>query len=400
MQLSGVNLNLGRRKCSPLAFKCTGVPMMSCLSPFRAYALNNRGRGKQRRAAAAPLRSFPQLPGGPGRGDGDALLAKLKRDNKGNPRLCVALAAVLRALSRMLLGTRADVSVTARSNRSLLSGRITTLSVETGAMEGLLLSSRGGSLRGTQLDLGVRPLLILLYLPVVLLGFIDVFSMTLITVAAYLAVPPASPSSSLDYSLSLSEQDLNSSFAIRSLLGMALAALMRNSLLISALSAAAVDMGGKTAQSGWLKQVADASEYRLESSSLDISKGGFFSGGGKAGRGRLVMEASAVLPAEPGQPSNGNFKFKLRTSIQPQPAGSMTQTLDGPLVSQSNLCIFVDPQIEVTPAWPLPSFWLPVGSGVGIDLGTAISISAFNFIAPSQDGTGGLNVAGQLRLGL
>jgi len=135
----------------------------------------------------------------------------------------------------VLLGTRADVTVTARSNRSLLSGRITTLSVETGAMAGLLLSSRGGSLRGTQLDLGVRPLLILLYLPVVLLGFIDVFSMTLITVAAYLAVPPASPSSSLDYSLSLSEQDLNSSFAIRSLLGMALAVLMRNSLLISAL---------------------------------------------------------------------------------------------------------------------------------------------------------------------
>jgi len=30
---------------------------------------------------------------------------------------------------------------------------------------------------------------------------------------------------------------------------------------------------------------------------------------------------AAVLPAEPGQPSNGNFKFKLRTSIQPQPAG-------------------------------------------------------------------------------
>ena len=82
MQLSGVNLNLGRRKCSSLAFKCTGVPMLSCHSPFRAYALNNRGRGKQRRAAAAPLRSFPQLPGGPGRGDGDALLAKLKRDNK------------------------------------------------------------------------------------------------------------------------------------------------------------------------------------------------------------------------------------------------------------------------------------------------------------------------------
>lgn len=342
---------------------------------------------------------MPQLPGGPGRGDGDAMMAKIKRDPQGNPRLCVALAAVLRGLSRLLLGTRADVTVTARTNRALLSGRISALSINTGAMAGLLLSARGGSLSGTQLDLGVRPLLVFLYLPVVLLGLIDFFSMTLITIAAYLAVPPASPSSSLQYSLSLSEQDMNSSFAIRWLLGVALSALMRNSMLVSALSAAASDMGGKGQESSWLKRVLDASDYRLSSTTLQLSKGaaGFFSAG--PAQRLLVMEATAVVPGEAGEAA-GNFNFKLRTSVQPQIAGSMMQTLNGPVISQTNQCVFIEPAILVTPGWPLPEFWLPVGSGVSIDLGTANCLTSLDIIAPSQEGTGGLNVAGEVRLGL
>jgi len=35
----------------------------------------------------------------------------------------------------------------------------------------------------------------------------------------------------------------------------------------------------------------------------------------------MMFFGAAVLPAEPGQAGNGNFKFKLRTSMQPQPAG-------------------------------------------------------------------------------
>lgn len=90
-------------------------------------------------------------------------------------------------------------------------------------------------MRGSQLDLGFRPLLALLYLPVLLLGIADFMSVTVLTIAAYLAAPPASPSSSLLYSLSLSQEDLNGSFAIRWVLGLALSTLMRNSMLISAI---------------------------------------------------------------------------------------------------------------------------------------------------------------------
>ena len=150
-------------------------------------------------------------------------------------RLCVALEAVIGAVSRALLGANADVTVKARSNRDVLKGKLSTLAVDSGSMAGLLLSARGGSLRGTQLDLGLRPLLVFLYFPVLLLGLVDFLSLTLFTMLAYSLLPAASPSSSLRYTLSLTEQDMNSSFAIRWMLKVALSALMQNSLLVSAL---------------------------------------------------------------------------------------------------------------------------------------------------------------------
>ena len=154
---------------------------------------------------------------------------------QGNPRLTVALETVLRGLLRILLGTNAQVTVRAGSNRAVLSGKLSVLAVDAGAMAGLLLSARGGSLRGTQLDFGVRPLLVFLYIPTVLFGLVDFLSMTVLTVCAYCLVPPASPSTSLQYSLSLAEEDMNSSFAVRWILKVALSSLMRNSILISAL---------------------------------------------------------------------------------------------------------------------------------------------------------------------
>ena len=69
---------------------------------------------------------------------------------------------------------------------------------------------------------------------------------------AYLLLPPASTSSSLQYSLSLTEDDINSSFAVRWVLGVALGALMRNSVLIQALSAAAG--GGQGKETSALRQ--------------------------------------------------------------------------------------------------------------------------------------------------
>lgn len=316
----------------------------------------------------------------------------------------MALEAVIGAVSRALLGARADVTVKARSNRDVLTGKLSMLSVDAGSMAGLLLSARGGSLRGVQLDLGLRPLLVLLYFPVVLFGLVDFLSWTALTLLAYNLLPAASPSSSLQYTLSLTEQDMNSSFAIRWVLKIALSALMQNSLLVSALSSASMSKEG-----AWMQRLVSATDYRLSSTSLQVSRtgGGLFGAGSVSGR--LIMDATAVLPRGESSPQvqgstpqdGGSFNFKLRTSLQAQPAGSILNTVNGPMVAQSNQCIFVDPEILVTPGWPLPEFWLPVGSGVSIDLGLGNCINTLDFVAGEggSGASGGLQVAGEWRLG-
>ena len=37
--------------------------------------------------------------------------------------------------------------------------------------------------------------------------------------------------------------------------------------------------------------------------------------------------------------------------------------MDGAEVLTTNQCVLTDPAILVTPGWPLPDFWLPVGAG-------------------------------------
>ena len=164
---------------------------------------------------------------------------------------------------------------------------------------------------------------------------------------AYLLLPPASTSSSLQYSLSLTEDDINSSFAVRWVLGVALGALMRNSVLIQALSAAAG--GGQGKETSALRQLETANDYRLTSTKLEAKGGGLFGGAGQA-QGRLVMDATALLPADPGSSgpiTSPSFAFKLRASIEPQPAGSLLMTVNGPQQATSNQVIFDDPEILV-----------------------------------------------------
>ena len=164
---------------------------------------------------------------------------------------------------------------------------------------------------------------------------------------AYVLLPPASTSSSLQYSLSLTEDDINSSFAVRWVLGVALGALMRNSVLIQALSAAAG--GGQGKETSALRQLETANDYRLTSTKLEAKGGGLFGGAGQA-QGRLVMDATALLPADPGSSgpiTSPSFAFKLRASIEPQPAGSLLMTVNGPQQATSNQVIFDDPEILV-----------------------------------------------------
>ena len=172
---------LGRRPCL-LACLLQAVSAFAPQAPAQLVMLQRcacspqcRGPG---RARFTLLRDFPRLPGQGGGPDADSLLARLKRDDQGDPRLCRVLAALLRGLLRVLLGARADVRVRGRSNRNVLCGRIAALSIDTGEFSGLLLSARGGSVRGTLLDLGLRPLLVIFYFPLLLLGVADFLSLT------------------------------------------------------------------------------------------------------------------------------------------------------------------------------------------------------------------------------
>ena len=275
------------------------------------------------------------------------------------------------------------------------------LSVEATATAGPLISARGGSLRGTQLDLGLRPLLLLLYLPLLVFGLVDFLSLTVMTLAAYTLVPPASASSSLQYTLSIGQDDINKSFTIRWLLGKALSALMRNSMLVQALGAAAGESGGKSNGILSLKELDKADDYRLTSATLEVSRSaeGLLWGSGRA-RGRLVMEAVAVLGATPVGQVDSSLAFKLRTCLQAQPAGEKFNAASGWQVAETNQVLLIDPEIFVTPGWPLPDFWLPVGSGVAIDLGRALCLSTLEFVPPGKGvAGGGLNIAGEFHLG-
>ena len=173
---------LGRRLCL-LACMLQAVSAFTPPAPAQlvmpqrcACSLQYRGPGRAR--AHTLLGNFPRLPGQGGGPEADSLPARLKRDDQGDPRLCRVLAALLRGLLRVLLGARADVCVRGRSNRDVLCGRIAALSIDTGEFSGLLLSARGGSVRGTLLDLGLRPLLVTFYFPLLLLGVADFLSLT------------------------------------------------------------------------------------------------------------------------------------------------------------------------------------------------------------------------------
>ena len=176
---------------------------------------------------------------------------------------------------------------------------------------------------------------------------------------------------------------------------MALGALMRNSMLVSAVSAAAQQMRDKKGQDiSSVGELVKAADYRLES--VKLENPGFWGGGARC---RLLMRATAVTGggggaatgvgtgaagaaesftcftstntdantwrggAIGGAGTGASFEFKVRANIEAKPAGSVLMTMDGAEVLTTNQCVLTDPAILVTPGWPLPDFWLPVGAG-------------------------------------
>ena len=181
---------------------------------------------------------------------------------------------------------------------------------------------------------------------------------------------------------------------------MALGALMRNSMLVSAVSAAAQQMRDKKGQDiSSVGELVKAADYRLES--VKLENPGFWGGGARC---RLLMRATAVTGGGGGAATGvgtgatgaaeleqlyliyyykstnidtntwrgggiggagtgPSFEFKVRANIEAKPAGTVLMTMDGAEVLTTNQCVLTDPAILVTPGWPLPDFWLPVGAG-------------------------------------
>ena len=104
---------------------------------------------------------------------------------------------------------------------------------------------------------------------------------------------PLSPSLTLTHqtlSLSLSSSPSLSRSHILRVIGVALGALMRNSMLVSAVSAAAQQMRDKKGQDiSSVGELVKAADYRLES--VKLENPGFWGGGARC---RLLMRATAV----------------------------------------------------------------------------------------------------------
>ena len=108
------------------------------------------------------------------------------------------------------------------------------------------------------------------------------------TFASSLSVSHAHSLDSLSLSLS-SSPSLSRSHILR-VIGVALGALMRNSMLVSAVSAAAQQMRDKKGQDiSSVGELVKAADYRLES--VKLENPGFWGGGARC---RLLMRATAV----------------------------------------------------------------------------------------------------------
>ena len=55
--------------------------------------------------------------------------------------------------------------------------------------------------------------------------------------------------------------------------------------------------------------------------------------------------------------------------------------------------VFANPELKVSPGWPLPDVWLPIGSGVGVSLG-----ERHRFESIRRDASGIVRVCGSLDL--
>lgn len=275
---------------------------------------------------------------------------RIRLDRNQQPRLSAAYEKILGVCISLSMGGRVDslrVVVKGKSNREIAKGNLESLDVTFGQVRGPLFQARQGSLLGSNLSLGLRPVLTLSYPILLLLGPLPGLWLTLGAILLWSISKPKS--AVLSYSLGVAQQDLLGCLVFRTILQLSLDTLMKSSVLGAALSAATGDLNGA---------LASATGFEVRGVEVDERK-------------RLVFDAEALLP------EGAVFSFQLRTAVTAEQEG----------------LAFVNPEIFVSPGWPLPDFWLPVISGAVLALGK------WNRVQHISPRLNGLDVKGSLLLG-
>jgi len=236
-------------------------------------------------------------------------------------------------------------------------GRLRSLQIKLGCVRRGLRVQRA-TFECDALDLGLKPLLVLLT-PVI--AFLQPH--LLLPIWLLILFLPGLPSAlkkelkrrgsdeerrgRSSFSMLLSADDLNRSKLWRFLLTAALRDIMEYS--VAGLVALPREVSG---------DLSSATSFELEA--VDVADS------------CLVMDAVARLP------DGVLFKYRIRTGL------TLSKLGDG-----SNCLFWEDPSIRITPGWPLPEFWAPIGGFAGRRFSDILQLTRVDFPA-----SGGLHVEG------
>ncbi|CAE8718993.1 unnamed protein product, partial [Polarella glacialis] len=254
-------------------------------------------------------------------------------------------------------GKTTRVRIEALSSRDALLGRFQSLRLELGRL-GRGIRLRQAVLDCKSLDLGFKPALLALTPLILLLRPSAFLPLLLIFCFAPSRLSQAGPSSSgtsrstTSVSATISGEDLSQSSVWKFLLTTALRDIMNYS--IAGLVVLPREVSG---------ELSSATRFELEG--VDVTEKG------------IEMDAAAFLE------NNTIFRYKLRT-------GASIIEVNG-----EQVIFWEDPCIQVTPGWPLPVFWFPIGGFAGRRIGNFLRLTRLQFTAAgielegSLGGTGG-----------
>jgi len=382
---------------------------------------------------------------------------RLRKDSNGNPRLASLVEILISSVTRFGLCARSveqlSVQVDAKSNRAVLKGDLKKVSIRVKNSRGPFLHVSGIEIQGSDLHLGWRPLayttfpLAWLFLRpppfFMLLCLIILFKKERIPISRDQSKNESllsrfknelggSPCT-LDYSISLHDDNVKKSKLLQIALRMILRSLMLNSVLGVAATTAdtmtilsnAFDpnqlesernpnklLAGTTNDSGSSQQLQNEANQQsqplyltqlLEATSFELVNSNF-------SNGRILFDAQAIFPDNKQQTDNANayscnndtsrsrLNFTLRTTPKPyydEQRYAMAFTTPECRFSVGNAMGGVI--LKTLPDW---NVWLPVGSGVVIPFGTHHRVRKVNVADGSCRVSGRVSLFGKENIGL